>query len=72
MKWIPLVLASVLILASCNAGDNQSEETEEADITMEQVGKKPVGQTIIPGADTSAAVLELADDSYDFGVVKEG
>lgn len=72
MKWIPLFLAGAALFASCNSGNNQGEETEAADIPMEQVGKQPVGQTIIPGADSSGAVLEVADDTYDFGTVKEG
>src|SRR3546814_20299030 len=72
MKWIPLFLVSATLLASCNTGKNQGEETEAADIPMEQVGKQPVGQTIIPGADSSGAVLEVANDTYDFGTVKEG
>ncbi len=72
MKWIPLFLAGVTFLASCNNSKNGGEDTEAADIPMEQVGKQPVGQTIIPGADSSGAVLDVADDAYDFGVVKEG
>lgn len=72
MKWIPLCLVSMALLASCNNGKNQGEETEAADIPMEQVGKQPVGQTIIPGSDSSGAVLEVAEDAYDFGMVKEG
>ncbi len=72
MKWIPLFLVSVVLSASCNNGKNQGEEAEAADIPMEQVGKQPVGQTIIPGADSSDAVMEVTADSYDFGTVKEG
>lgn len=71
MKWTSLFLVSMTLLASCNSGKNQ-EEAEAADIPMEQLGKQPVGQTIIPGADSSGAVLEVADDAYDFGVIKEG
>ncbi|MGV3762521.1 MAG: DUF1573 domain-containing protein [Parapedobacter sp.] len=63
---------SVTLLTSCNTGKDQGEETEAADIPMEQVGKQPVGQTIIPGADSTGAVLEVVDDAYDFGTVKEG
>jgi len=72
MKWMTLFLVSVALFVSCNNGKNQGEETEAADIPMEQVGKQPVGQTIIPGADSSGAVLEVSADSYDFGTVKEG
>lgn len=72
MKWIPLFFAGAAILASCNSNKNQEEEADAADIPMEQVGKQPVGQAIIPGADSSGAVLEVADDAYDFGVIEEG
>src|SRR5690606_20751934 len=72
MRWMTLFLVSVALFVSCNNGKNQGEETEAADIPMEQVGKQPVGQTIIPGSDSSGAVLEVAEDAYDFGTVKEG
>lgn len=71
MKGIPLFFVGLILFASCNTGNNQENEAA-ADIPMEQVGKQPVGQTIIPGADSSGAVLEVVDDAYDFGVVKEG
>jgi len=72
MKWLSLFLVSAMLLASCNNSKNQEQEAEAADIPMDEVGKQPVGQTIIPGADSSDAVLEVGEDSYDFGVVKEG
>ncbi|MEC3878799.1 DUF1573 domain-containing protein [Parapedobacter sp. 10938] len=72
MKWIPLFLMSMTLLVSCNSGNNQEGDTEAADIPMDQVGKQPVGQTIIPGADSSGAVMEVAEDAYDFGTVNEG
>ncbi|HWL00126.1 MAG TPA: DUF1573 domain-containing protein [Parapedobacter sp.] len=72
MKWLCLFLVSATLLASCNNSTNQEQEAEAADIPMDEVGKQPVGQTIIPGADSSDAVLEVGEDSYDFGVVKEG
>lgn len=71
MKGTTLFFVSLVLFASCNAGNNKANEAA-ADIPMEQVGKQPVGQSIIPGADSSGAVLELAEDAYDFGVVKEG
>jgi len=72
MKWLSLFLVSAMLLASCNNSKNQEQEAEAADIPMDEVGKQPVGQTIIPGADSSDAVLEVSEDAYDFGVVKEG
>lgn len=72
MKWLSLFLVTAMLLASCNNSKNQEQEAEAADIPMDEVGKQPVGQTIIPGADSSDAVLEVGEDSYDFGVVKEG
>src|SRR3546814_11707961 len=72
MKWIPLFLVSATLLASCNTGKNQGEETEASDIPMEQLGKHPVGQTIIPGAVSSGAVLEVSKDNDDRGKEIEG
>src|SRR5690606_2047567 len=69
-KWISLIFAGVMLFASCNMGKNQEEEA--AEIPMDEVGKQPVGQMIVPDVDSSDAVLEVADDSYDFGTVKEG
>ena len=70
MKWISLIFAGVMLFVSCNMGKNQEEEA--AEIPMDEVGKQPVGQMIVPDVDSSDAVLEVADDSYDFGTVKEG
>ena len=70
MKWIPLFLTSVTLLASCNTGNNQGGETQASDVTGAQVGQA-VGQDAT-AADTSGAVLEAVEDSYDFGTVKEG
>jgi len=71
MKWIFLVFAGLAVTGACNNGSNQ--EQQAAEIPLEQQGKQPVGQTIIPGADSvSSAVLKIEDDSYDFGAVKEG
>jgi hypothetical protein len=70
MKWIPLFFVGLMLIASCNTGKNQ--EQEAADIPLDQVGKQPVGQTVIPGTDSSGAVLEVENDSYDFGEIKEG
>lgn len=70
MKWIFLFVAGLMVTVSCNNGNNQ--EQKAAEIPLEQQGKQPVGQTIIPGADSAAAVLEIENDSYDFGEVKEG
>lgn len=71
MKATHLFFVSLMLFASCNTGSKQENE-EAAEIPMEQIGKQPVGQTIIPGADSDGAVLEVTADSYDFGVVKEG
>ena len=62
----------MLVFASCNAGKNQEEEAAAADIPLKQMGKQPVGQTIIPGGDPGAAVLEITEDAFDFGVIEEG
>lgn len=70
MKWIPLFLVSATLLASCNTGKNQ--DSESADIPMEQVGEQPVGQAVASGNDSSGAVLEVTDDAYEFGVITEG
>jgi len=71
MKWIPAVFAGAVLIAGCNSsGTNEEPKAEE--IPLEQMGEQPVGQTIIPGSDSTAASLELASDSYDFGVIKEG
>ncbi len=74
MKWIALFFAG-MVMTSCNNGKNQNQDQDAAEIPLEQMGKQPVGQTIIPGVespDSSGAVMELAADSYDFGAVKEG
>lgn len=70
MKWIFLIFTGLMVMVSCNNGTNQ--EQKAAEIPLEQQGKQPVGQTIIPGADSTGAVLEVKNDSYDFGEVKEG
>ncbi|GGG91585.1 hypothetical protein GCM10007415_27750 [Parapedobacter pyrenivorans] len=70
MKWISLFFAGLLLVTACNTGKNQ--EQEAADLPLDQIGKQPVGQAVIPGADSAAAVLEVENDSYDFGEVKEG
>jgi len=70
MKWMSLFVVGAMLILSCNAGRNQ--EQEAAEIPLDQVGKQPVGQAIIPGADSATAVLEVQNDSYDFGEVKEG
>jgi len=70
MKWIFLFFVGLMVTVSCNNGKNQ--EQKAAEIPLEQQGKQPVGQTIIPGVDSTGAVLELENDSYDFGEVTEG
>lgn len=70
MKWIFLAFAGLMVTVSCNNQSNQ--EQKAAEIPLEQQGKQPVGQTIIPGADSSGAVMEVQSDSYDFGEIKEG
>ncbi|SEL06092.1 DUF1573 domain-containing protein [Parapedobacter koreensis] len=70
MKWISLFFLGLMLITSCNSGKNQEQEAEE--IPLEQQGKQPVGQTIIPGSDSINAVLAVENDAYDFGKVKEG
>jgi len=70
MKWIFLIFAGLVVTVSCNNGNKQ--EQKAAEIPLEQQGKQPVGQTIIPGVDSIGATLEVENDSYDFGEVKEG
>ena len=70
MKGIVIIFAGLMLTASCNTGKNQ--EQEAAEIPLDQIGKQPVGQTIIPGAESATAVLEVENDSYDFGQIKEG
>lgn len=71
MKWIFLIFAGwAMVAVSCNNTSNQ--EQKAAEIPLEQQGKQPVGQTLIPGVDSASAVLEVASDSYDFGEIKEG
>src|SRR5690606_1535647 len=71
MKWIPAVFAGAVLIAGCNSSGTH-EEPKAEEIPLEQMGEQPVGRTIIPGSDSTAASLELASDSYDFGVIKEG
>ncbi|MBK1441507.1 DUF1573 domain-containing protein [Parapedobacter sp. ISTM3] len=59
-----------MVITSCNTGNNQEQDAEE--IPLEQQGEQPVGQTIIPGGDSVSAVLEVENDAYDFGKIKEG
>ncbi len=70
MKWISLFFAGLMLIISCNTGKNQ--EQESAEIPLDQIGKQPVGQSVIPGTDSSSAMLEVENDSYDFGEIKEG
>lgn len=70
MKWIPLFFVALLLITACNTGNKQ--EQEAADIPLDQIGKQPVGQAVVSGADSNSAVLEVKNDSYDFGEVKEG
>lgn len=69
MKLMVLFVGFVLA-TSCNSSKNQ--EQDAADIPLDQLGKQPVGQTIIPGADSLSAVLALENDAFDFGEIKEG
>ncbi len=64
------LLVGLVLTASCNSGKNQ--EQEAADIPLEQLGKQPVGQTVIPGVDSTGAMLALENDAFDFGEIKEG
>lgn len=68
MKWIPLSLLSVALLASCNSQNNQGGESGSAATPMEQAGAKVAAG----GTDEGGAVLEVAEEAYDFGTVKEG
>ncbi|SKB89139.1 Protein of unknown function [Parapedobacter luteus] len=70
MKWTPLFVLGLMLITSCNTGNNQEQDAEE--IPLEQQGEQPVGQTIIPGGDSVSAVLEVENDAYDFGKIKEG
>ncbi|MGK6351225.1 DUF1573 domain-containing protein [Parapedobacter sp. DT-150] len=70
MKWIALCFIGLMFITSCNSAKNQEQEAEA--IPLDQQGKQPVGQTIIPGQDSAGAVLEIANDAHDFGVIKEG
>lgn len=70
MKRITLFCVGLAVLVACNTGNNRGQEAEE--IPLEEQGKQPVGQTIIPEADSSSAVMTVENDAYDFGTVKEG
>ncbi|WP_262246330.1 DUF1573 domain-containing protein [Parapedobacter soli] len=72
MKWTPLFFAGTLLVVSCNMGKNQEQGAEAADISLEQQGEQPVGQTVIPEPDSAGAILEVTEDSFDFGVITEG
>lgn len=64
---LPLVL---LLAVSCSSGNNQ--EQAAAEIPLEHGGEQPVTQHIIPGDNAETPVLELQDDTYNFGEVTEG
>ncbi|MFC3196955.1 DUF1573 domain-containing protein [Parapedobacter deserti] len=70
MKGISLFFAGLMVITSCNSGRNQEHDAEE--IPLDQMGEQPIGQTIIPGVETGGAVMEVSDDSHDFGKIKEG
>lgn len=65
---LPVVL---LIAASCGSAGTQQEQAA-GEVPMEHGGEQPVTQNIIPGNNAEAPVLELQDDTYNFGEVKEG
>lgn len=71
MKWIPLSLLSLALLASCNNQSNQGEEGT-ANTSTEQVESQAGDQSVDSAADSSSAVLAVEEDAYDFGIVKEG
>ncbi len=70
MKRIPFFCAGLALMVACTSGNNTEQQTEE--IPLEEMGEQPIGQTVIPEADSTAAILELEADSYDFGEIKEG
>ncbi len=70
IKLTPLLCVGLAFVLSCNSGNSKEQEAEE--IPLDQLSEQLIGQTVIPSADSSAAVLELASDSYDFGEIKEG
>jgi len=70
IKMIPLVCVGLALLVSCNTENKQGQDA--AEVPFEHGGEQPITQNIIPGSNENAPVVELVEDTYDFGQVTEG